>query len=288
MTRTGKSARLATHLAEPFVEVHPDDARMANLEDGGLARVATVHGACVLRVVMTEGQRKGMFFVPIHWSDENSSSARVGDLVAPRTDPFSGQPEAKATPAAISLVTLPMQGFIRTRRKLDLPAGTWWTHVTTPRGTELRIASAHDAMFWHHFAHDVLGRDAQLVEQLEGGMVRAIAYVDGEFDACLSIGPGTSALRWDNLNSVIAAGPPQDGMQTTMSVCDASLLTPDTGPMICACFGIGQNTVGDAVKSGAVTNIADIGRVLQAGSNCGSCLPELKRILARQRAKTSA
>jgi assimilatory nitrate reductase catalytic subunit len=42
------------------------------------------------------------------------------------------------------------------------------------------------------------------------------------------------------------------------------------------------------VKSGAVTNIADIGRVLQAGSNCGSCLPELKRILARQRAKTSA
>jgi assimilatory nitrate reductase catalytic subunit len=288
MTRTGKSARLATHLAEPFVEVHPDDARMANLEDGGLARVATVHGACVLRVVMTEGQRKGMFFVPIHWSDENSSSARVGDLVAPRTDPFSGQPEAKATPAAISLVTLPMQGFIRTRRKLDLPAGTWWTHVTTPRGTELRIASAHDAMFWHHFAHDVLGRDAQLVEQLEGGMVRAIAYVDGEFDACLSIGPGTSALRWDNLNSVIAAGPPQDGMQTTMSVCDASLLTPDTGPMICACFGIGQNTVGNAVKSGAVTNIADIGRVLQAGSNCGSCLPELKRILARQRAKTSA
>jgi assimilatory nitrate reductase catalytic subunit len=288
MTRTGKSARLATHLAEPFVEVHPDDARTANLEDGGFARVTTAHGNCVLRVVANEGQRKGMLFVPIHWSDENSSSARIGDLVAPRTDPFSGQPEAKATPAAISPVTLPMQGFIRTRRKLDLPAGTWWTNVTTPQGTELRIASSHDAMFWHHFSHDVLGRDAQLVEQLEGGIVRAIAYVDGEFDTCLSIGPGASALRWDNLNAVIAAGPPQDGAPTTMSVCDASLLTPDTGPMICACFGVGRDTVEDTVKSGAVTNVADIGRVLQAGSNCGSCLPELKRILARQRVRASA
>ncbi len=288
MTRTGKSARLATHLAEPFVEVHPDDARAANLEESGFARVTTAHGTCVLRVAVSEGQHKGMLFAPIHWSDENSASARIGELVASRTDPISGQPEAKATPVAISPVTLPVQGFIRTRRKLDLPPGTWWTKVTTPQGMELRIASDHDAMFWHHFAHDVLGRDAQLVEQLEGGVVRAIAYVDGEFDTCLSIGPGTLALRWDNLNAVIAAGPPQDGAQTTMSVCDASLLTPDTGPMICACFGVGRDTVEDAVKSGAVASVADIGRVLQAGSNCGSCLPELKRILARQRAKAPA
>jgi assimilatory nitrate reductase catalytic subunit len=181
-----------------------------------------------------------------------------------------------------------VRGFIRTRRKLELPPGIWWTKVTTPQGMELRIASDHDAMFWHNFAHDVLGRDAQLVEQFEGGVVRAIAYVDGEFDSCLSIGPGTLALRWDNLNAVIAAGPPQDGAQTTMSVCDASLLTPDTGPTICACFGVGRDTVEDAVKSGAVASFADIGRVLQAGSNCGSCLPELKRILARQRAKAPA
>jgi assimilatory nitrate reductase catalytic subunit len=208
--------------------------------------------------------------------------------VAPHTDPFSGQPEAKATPAAIAPVTLPMQGFIRTRRRLDLPAGTWWTRVTTAQGAELRIASDRDTMFWHHYAHDVLGRDAQLVEQLDNGVIRAVAYVDGEFDACLSIGPGASALRWDNLAGVIAAGPPQDGT-TTMSVCDAALLTPDTGPMICACFGVGRDTVEDAVKSGAVASVADIGRVLQAGSNCGSCLPELKRIIAReQRVRATA
>jgi assimilatory nitrate reductase catalytic subunit len=286
MTRTGKSVRLATHLPEPFVEVHPDDAHATGLEHHSFARITTAHGTCVLRVVVSEGQRKGMLFVPIHWSDENSASARIGDLVAPHTDPFSGQPEAKATPAAIMPVTLPMQGFIHTRRKLDLPTGTWWTRVAALQSAELRIASDRDTMFWHHYAHDVLGRDAQLVEQLDGGVIRAVAYVDGEFDACLSIGPSTLALRWDNLAAVIAAGPPQDGT-TTMSVCDAAVLTSDTGPMICACFGVGRDTVEDAVKSGAIASVADIGRVLQAGSNCGSCLPELKRILARQRAKAT-
>ena len=59
MTRTGKSTRLATHLSEPFVEVHPDDARDAGLMDEGFARVTTAHGTCVLRVMVSEGQRKG-------------------------------------------------------------------------------------------------------------------------------------------------------------------------------------------------------------------------------------
>jgi assimilatory nitrate reductase catalytic subunit len=42
--------------------------------------------------------------VPIHWSGETASSARACDLVAPHTDPYSGQPEAKATPASIAPV----------------------------------------------------------------------------------------------------------------------------------------------------------------------------------------
>ncbi len=59
MTRTGASARLAAHLPEPFVEVHPQDADAAGLTDGGLAQVATPHGACVLKVVVSDGQQRG-------------------------------------------------------------------------------------------------------------------------------------------------------------------------------------------------------------------------------------
>ena len=94
MTRSGLSPRLANHVPEPFVEVHPLDATAARLADGGFARVRTPYGACVLKVALSEGQRRGSLFVPIHWSDETAASARIGELVAPACDPFSGQPEA--------------------------------------------------------------------------------------------------------------------------------------------------------------------------------------------------
>src|SRR5262245_25803928 len=115
MTRTGLSPRLSTHIAEPYVEIHPDDAARAGLEQGTLARVATRYGAAILRVLVNRGQQRGTLFVPIHWSSANSSGARVGALVQPATDPFSGQPEAKATPARIAPLAAARFGFALSR-----------------------------------------------------------------------------------------------------------------------------------------------------------------------------
>ena len=50
-----------------------------------------------------------------------------------------------------------------------------------------------------------------------------------------------------------------------------------TGPIICACFGVGLATIRDALDSGTATSVEDIGKALRAGTNCGSCLPELKK-----------
>ncbi len=294
MTRTGRSPRLAAHLAEPFVEVHPRDAAAVKLTDGGFARVTTTHGSCVLKVVVTESQLPGSLFVPIHWSGETASSARVGDLVASNTDPHSGQPESKATPAAIAAVSLPMRGFSRTRRLLELPLDTWWTRVETINGPELRFASDRDILFWHDHATRALGRDAQVAEFIEsegessGQTYRIAAFVDGEFDGCLSVGAGTSALRWDALQHVIAAGAPSESNVTTVALVDPMLADADSGPMVCACFGIGLETIRAAIRSGAASSVAEISCVLKAGGNCGSCLPELKHILARERAVTAA
>src|SRR5262249_3025983 len=68
MTRGGSSPRLALHSPEPFVEISPADARARGLTAGGFARVTTQHGAAVLKVVVSEGQRPGSLFAPIHWS----------------------------------------------------------------------------------------------------------------------------------------------------------------------------------------------------------------------------
>jgi len=285
MTRSGRSPRLAAHVPEPFVEVHPQDAITAGLVDNGFARVATAHGVCVLKVVVSDGQQPGSLFAPIHWSDATASSARIGELVSPQTDPYSGQPEAKATPATIAAVDFPLRGFIRARRMPELPRGTWWTRMATAAGSELRIATDRDLMAWQEFAHDVLARDGELVEFVEPTLYRAAIFTDGEFEACLSVGIGDGALRWDTLNAVIAAGPPSDtGARAPVLLAPEA---PDAGPIVCACFGVGADAICDAVRAGA-TSPADIGRTLAAGTNCGSCLPELKRLVARTRARAAA
>ena len=273
MTRSGKSARLAGHLPEPFVEVHPHDARDFGLTDGGFARVSTAHGDCIVRVVVSEAQRRGSIFIPIHWSGENASSARVGDLVAPHVDPHSGQPEAKATAAAIAPVNFSHQGVAQARRTIDLPRGTWWVRIAMADGVEYRLATQQGPMLWHDFAYRLLDGDAVLAERLdiERRTYQAAAFIDGHIDVRLCIGPADTPLHWQALAPPTQTDTPQ--MQPAVAA------VPQAGPVICACFGIRENTVRDMVAAGMARSVAEIGEALRAGTNCGSCRPELKRII---------
>jgi assimilatory nitrate reductase catalytic subunit len=60
------------------------------------------------------------------------------------------------------------------------------------------------------------------------------------------------------------------------------------GKTICACFGVGLNTLNGAIAERHLTSIAAIGAALRAGTNCGSCIPELKAILSDAQVETSA
>jgi len=148
MTRTGLSPRLGQHLPEPFVEVHPADAIRFGVADGGFARIVTDYGQCILKVVVSERQQRGMLFAPIHWSEANASAARVGALVAPFADPFSGQPESKATPASITPHEYVFRGFALSRVPLQLPPQLWWTRVTVPGGYGYLLADNADLARW--------------------------------------------------------------------------------------------------------------------------------------------
>jgi assimilatory nitrate reductase catalytic subunit len=52
------------------------------------------------------------------------------------------------------------------------------------------------------------------------------------------------------------------------------------GPIVCACFGVGRTTILAAIAAGA-GSADEIGAQLKAGTNCGSCIPELKRLIAQ-------
>jgi assimilatory nitrate reductase catalytic subunit len=119
MTRSGLSPRLAAHLPEPFVEVNPR-RRGLRPERRRLCAGCDRARGCILKVMVSENQRPGSLFVPIHWSDQTASCVRVGELVSAQTDPYSGQPEAKATPAAIAPVSFSLRGFAQTQAPLTL------------------------------------------------------------------------------------------------------------------------------------------------------------------------
>jgi assimilatory nitrate reductase catalytic subunit len=282
MTRTGISPRLATHRPEPFVEVHPVDAAQLGLLDGGFARVTTAYGSCVLQVRISDGQQPGTLFAPIHWSDANSSSARVGELVVPRTDPYSGQPDAKATHAAIAPVEFRMRGFALTRQPIALPQDTWWVRIAVQGGVGYRFATNLTPSAWRdHLAGVLSGELAEYVDEARA-IFRVAAFIDGRLDGCVFLGPSEHAAKavpaWDAVKALFEADTIAERERQTLLSGRNGL--PDSGPLVCCCFAVGLAEIENAVASGA-TSAEKIGKLLRAGTNCGSCLPELRKIVNR-------
>ncbi|MEO6843509.1 MAG: molybdopterin-dependent oxidoreductase [Bradyrhizobium sp.] len=280
MTRTGASPRLGQHLPEPFVEVHPDDASKFGVFDGGFARVVTDYGQCILKVVVSERQQRGMLFAPIHWSGENTSGARVGALVAPFTDPFSGQPENKATPVAITPYEYVFRGFALSRVKLDLPAHAWWARVAIGGGYGYLLADNADLKGWQSWLKSVAGDDLAEYKDFGGGVYRAASFAGERIETCLFVGPARDAGDWNVVKTLFAAEAlTSDQRRMVLSGKTMDGLA-NAGPIVCACFGVGRTTICDAIAAGA-NSAAAIGAQLKAGTNCGSCLPELKRLIAQ-------
>ena len=55
---------------------------------------------------------------------------------------------------------------------------------------------------------------------------------------------------------------------------------PDPGAIVCACFDVGVNTILAAIAEQKLLSVEAIGAALNAGTNCGSCRPELAALLA--------
>ena len=280
MTRTGESPRLGQHLPEPFVEVHPGDALKFGVADGDFARVTTDYGQCTLRVAVSERQQRGMLFAPIHWSEANATGARVGSLVAPYTDPFSGQPENKATPASIAPYEYVFRGFALSRKPLELPAHAWSARVAVNGGHGYLFADNADLAGWQSWLKSFAREDIAEYVDFGGGVYRAASFSGDRIDACLFIGPARDAGDWNVVKDLFAADTlGNDQRRMLLSGKSADGLA-NAGPIVCACFGVGRNTICETIAAGA-RSAADIGAKLKAGTNCGSCIPELKRLIAQ-------
>lgn len=280
MTRTGKSARLGSHRPVPFVELHPSDAASLGLAEGDLARVTTSSGSAVLEVQISSGQAPGSLFAPIHWSRETSSGGRVGPMVHGHVDPYSGQPETKATPAAIKAEPMPLRGFVLARAAVRLPPDVWWARAAIEGGTGTLFAATGSAREVAEWAPELFP-GAELAEYADAGadVYRCAAFSNGSFEGALFVAPASARPQWEAAKLLLAS--PGHGHDRRLAL---SGQTPNgempAGPVVCSCFGVGLNAIRAAIVPGGATTPEAIGAALRAGTNCGSCLPELRRILA--------
>jgi assimilatory nitrate reductase catalytic subunit len=289
MTRTGKSPRLAQTRAEPFVQINTRDAIGLKLANNSIARIVSAKASLLARVEWSDEIRSGELFVPMHWTSQMGSAGRVGPLIASAVDPVSGQPELKATPVRVEPVQFDWYGFLLSRRRLGLDPSLY---VVCSRGQgywryELAGADAPDRPDqpdWPEWARGLLGAGGDWVEfsDPKAGGYRGAQLVAGRLSACLFIAPKTRLpdRAWlgglfandrlsDRERLSLLAGRPDDGMAT--------------GPVICACHGVGRDALIRAITSQGVATVKEIGSLLKAGTNCGSCIPELNGLLAEHR-----
>lgn len=284
MTRTGLSARLSAHLPAPYVSIHPEDAARTGLRNGDLAQVRTAHGRALLEVQLDAGLAPGTLFAPIHWSHANSSSGRVGPLVHAVTDPVSGQPDAKATPAALEKADAPYHGFLLARAKIDPPPGAWWARLPIEGGFAWRLAGAAPPEAWRDWAlaHMAQSDRADLIDHAQGHYRAAAFDAAGHLAFALIVGPRGETPAWDALKSLFAAGAVPEADRRLILSGRRAGLDAQIGPLVCACHGVSRGAIVAAIAGGC-TSAQAVGAKLKAGTNCGSCLPEIRALVSEAR-----
>ncbi|MHB1204568.1 MAG: molybdopterin-dependent oxidoreductase [Rhodospirillaceae bacterium] len=291
MTRTGRVPHLMLHAGAPAVAVHPRDAAARGLAAGGLARVESAHGAAVVPVQITDDQRAGEVFLPMHWTDQFSSAGAVGRLVHALADPISGQPDLKGSWVNVTAVAALWTGALL-RCSAEAPAlgdAVFWCKAPVASGFAFTLSgwtALPTVIHAEAVLRGLLGipADAELLSYSDPkkSVFRYAGLRDGRLEACLFLAPHGAALPPD---TAIAGA-----LGREMKAMDALALLAATAPapsaeakdIVCACFAVSRDRIVAAVREGRFTSAVEIGQALKAGTNCGSCIPELKTLLRNE------
>ena len=277
MTRTAQAPRLLSHVDAPFVSVHPADAGALGLAAGDLAELRSAQGWVRLDVRPDEGLRPGTLFAPIHWNDQFAAAARVGALIAPLADPHSGQPESKFTPVALRRLAVSRWLYLVSREDIDPGAFDHWVRIPITGGYRYQLAllAGNDLdpqAWWRRLAR---GR-ATIDFEAGAGAWRALANDGSRLDMAIFAAPERAQLpepSWLNglLDRVLPSPP-------WLALAGRDGQGEDRGRPVCACFDVGDRQIARALDAGA-DSVKALGAALRCGTNCGSCIPELKTLI---------
>ena len=286
MTRTGKSATLSAHTVEPVMEIHPRDAEKYQVQDKSLVKVSSAQSSVIVRAMIADTQKEGCVFIPIHWNDQFASNACVDSLVAGKIDPISGQPEYKFTNVKVEAYNAQWYGFLLSRRKLKIEAANYWVCTKGHGVWRYELAGDEPIENWGNSARQLLctsGDDVNWVEYFDRASQRyRAARIENEYlESCVFIGPDINLPERDWLAKLFEKENLNDSERNSVLTGKPADAKEDVGRIICACFSVGVNTITNAINDQQLTTVEQIGKHCKAGTNCGSCVSEIRKLLSK-------
>jgi assimilatory nitrate reductase catalytic subunit len=297
MSRTGTAAQLFGHVDQAQISLHPDDLHLYQLADGQLVRVAGHRGELVLPVQADNTLLPGQAYIPMHWGDRFLRGGGVNVLTQPAYDPLSRQPELKQATINITPARLPwemfalVEGDVQNRfsalRTLceDLPFASF--SLTGREKPALVVRAAHSqgcGADWLAQVDAVLGLGEGPVlayDDPRKAISKRIRIEDDRITALRLCGE-TQARHW--LSNLWQSGEAPEDMRRWFL---APLSAPPGGAVgradkvICNCMDVSQNRIQAGIDNGM--DLAGLKAELGCGTECGSCVPEIKGLLSRAR-----
>jgi assimilatory nitrate reductase catalytic subunit len=309
MSRTGTLGRLFGHDSEPVVELHPQDLTRLRVAPGDLLTLKSRRGSVVLPAAANDAVAPAQAFVAMHWGEEFVTGG-VNRLTTGAFCPQSKQPELKHATVKLSKADLPWQlaarAWLPAEQALSLRADLMAHAAHLPYAMCVPFGRDDDGTIgiWLRAA----AAEAPPIEWLRGvesrlGLndARALRYADArhatyrsvglrrsdaatQLDAFLLAGD-TRAAPW--MSALLVERLPADayGRALLAGSAHAPAALPARGAQVCTCFDVTAPQIDDVLTrcSGKPeAQLAQLQAALKCGTSCGSCLPALRKQIARQ------
>ena len=320
MSRTGGVPQLFGHAPAPAIEMHPLDMERRRVVDGALVSVQSRRGQVTVRAQANPALRSGQVFMAMHWGAEylagrdaaGQVSVGVNTLTQDAFDPFSKQPElkhavVKITPildAMVPLVAIAWVGHRRVeaiREQLrsltsNLPYAELTPFGRDQIGMYLRCykstAFTADDLNRIDMAMGMGATDFLRVDDARRSVSKRLLIEQDRLKYLLLAGDISSEPWLANLLqsqvSVAALG-----RQILMPGAQAPKGVLPTGKLVCTCFGVTEKQISDhlnlptpsglpnaSLSINISERIKSVQDALRCGTNCGSCLPQLRQLCA--------
>lgn len=313
MTRTGVIGKLFGQVPEPVVQLNPQDMARLGFTDGDLVHVTSKRGSIVLPAQASDELGANQAFIAMHWGagflsgrdHQNKTLAGVNAITTSAYCPTSKQPELKHAAVKVLKAELPW----------TLLALAWINTEDSP----LRVNQAlREQMVHFEFAscvpfssddgakQGVLFRaassespDMNLVQTIEGliGLsgISSLRYVDAmrchvrsmrvrdELLEAFVIAGDTSAEKWLNTLLQTQASTASYGRRLLMTGANPPVALVDKGATVCTCLGVRDVTISTHLNNcngDEEARLTSLKNKLGCGTQCGSCIPQLKRLIA--------